>query len=68
MFVVVFLLNYVFLDVNCWSQFLMMVWIPEGLRKRFEGILLVLEMKQRLWYYIALNEISRVVDRRWFVD
>ncbi|MBA7494978.1 hypothetical protein ES702_05557 [subsurface metagenome] len=42
--------------------------IPESLRKRVEGILLVLEMKQRLWYYIALNEISRVVDYRWFVD
>jgi len=42
--------------------------IPECLRSRVEGILLVLEMKQRLWYYIALNEISRVVDYKWFVD
>jgi len=42
--------------------------IPEFLRSRVEGILLVLEMKQRLWYYVALNDISRVVDCQLFID
>ena len=40
-----------------------MVRIPESLCERVEGILLVLGMRQRLWYYIALNDVSRVVDR-----
>ena len=42
--------------------------IPESLQGRVEGILLVLEMKQRLWYYIALNNISCVVDCRWVIE
>ena len=38
--------------------------VPEVLQSRVEGILLVLEMKQRLWYYVALNDVSRFVDCR----
>ena len=30
--------------------------IPESLRSRVEGILLVLEMKQQYWYYRAWRE------------
>ncbi len=38
------------------------VEIPELMRPRVEGILLVLEMRQRLWYYVALNDVSCIVD------
>lgn len=45
-----------------------MVRISEALCRRVEGFLLVLEMKQRLWYYIALKDISSVVNYRWFIE